>query len=235
MLFTADGTGELLGFFPVWEGEESMLLHLPSMMFDEYVAYVPEHRVPGAVGSFEELVMNARANWQTAGPLVLFVDLDMELLKEQPTSPAGSLRSTVRMDYGNQRVWTRTEFTPKSARALLLTFGYQLAWNWVFSMLYPVEAGADEEIDAVLDNMAHQIEYYRQVGVANDFFLRNIGRAPFYAMAKGSGSRYVEELAAMAGMTADEFRSLPEPDQARLIEQDTIRALERMDETESNG
>jgi hypothetical protein len=159
----------------------------------------------------------------------------MELLKEQPTSPAGSLRSTVRMDYGNQRVWTRTEFTPKSARALLLTFGYQLAWNWVFSMLYPVEAGADEEIDAVLDNMAHQIEYYRQVGVANDFFLRNIGRAPFYAMAKGSGSRYVEELAAMAGMTADEFRSLPEPDQARLIEQDTIRALERMDETESNG
>jgi hypothetical protein len=171
--------------------------------------------------------------WETEGDPGGFVEA-VDFLDAKPVHPAGVVTVAVRMDYEAGRVWSRTTFEPKSARDLLLTLGHRIAWNWVMPLLAD-DPIAKSEVGALLDNFDSQFEFYAEAGVAKDFFLRNVGRAPFYAMAKGSGTRYVEELAAAAGMTADEFRALPEPEKDRLIAEDTERSLAQLDEPPPSG
>jgi hypothetical protein len=55
------------------------------------------------------------------------------VLFEQPSgeSSVAVMTTQVGMEYEKQRLWARSEFEPKEARALLLTNGHRFYWNWV--------------------------------------------------------------------------------------------------------
>lgn len=216
--FYADAEGRVDAAWPTWEGEPSMLMHLPAAAFDEYVAYA--YPPDGVITQLESFILAASGSDDPDD--VLWEDVEITFEPPLGREPAASLTSLLGMEYEKERLWARSEFAPKQARDILLPLGYRVYWDWVVGVV----EGERAALDSLITNLAHQCDYYREIGVAKDFFLKNIGKAAFYGAMKGSSDRLREEIAASAGLTVEELDGLPEPERQVIMDRHTEATLD---------
>ena len=210
--FYADDDGELTGYTAEWDGDEAGLLHLPSLVWDEYLGFVRHYPLDAAIGEFRQNI-NAATEWRH-NPEALFVDTVPML--EEPPDEAGAATAivSVRMDYAKQRYRSDTGYYPESAKGLLFALTHDVVWNWVFGSLLGSEL--DDEIDALLVNMAYQVQWY-EINKVKPGFVRHVGKAPFHGAMSGNRDRLKEEIAAFGGITLEEFENLPDLKRQKLL------------------
>jgi hypothetical protein len=216
--FYTDSEGRVDAAWPRWDGDVSMLMDLPAAAFDEYVAYAypPE----GVIAQLESFIVAAS---ESDSPDDLLWE-DVEVVFEPPPNrrPAASMTSLLRMEYEKQRLWVKSEYSPKQAREVLMDLGYRVYWDWVVGVVGAERAA----LDSLIVNLAHQCDYYREFRVAQDFFLKDIGKAPFYGAMKGSSDRLRGEIAAAAGLTVEQFDALPDGERQMILKRHTAATLD---------
>jgi len=195
-----------------------MLMHLPAGAFDEYVAYA--YPPDGVLAQLEAFILAASRSDDPND--LLWEDVEVTLERPIGRESAASMTSLLGMEYEQERLWVKTEFAPKQSRDILLPLGYRVYWDWVVGVI----EGERMALDSLITNLAHQCDYYRELGVAKDFFLKNIGKAAFYGAMKGSGDRLREEIAASAGLTVEEFEALPEHERQTIRNRHTEATLD---------
>ena len=214
---------EIVGVWPEWDGDEALLLQLPGMVWDEYLAYV-RGGTQEALEVFRVPLSLLAGSWREDPANLLMGALPF--LTAQPDQPSAVTTVLARMDYANQRLWTEGLHEPKIDRDLLFTLYPQVVWDWVFRRL--LDAEAHDEIYAVLTNLDYQADYYDTRGVAGDFFLRNLGKAPFFGAMSGNRDRLIGEIAAQAGISVDDFETLPSDERDRIVASYPARPIDEL-------
>jgi hypothetical protein len=189
-----------------------MLLHLPSMAWDDYFAQL-RHNRDEELQRFKDFVVSAQRGWRDDTTKLFFKLL--RFLGAPPARPDAVVRLVVWTDYGKRRNWVEIDVTPRRRRKVPNTLSPRVVWDWVFGVL--LDAGADSEIDSLLTNFTYQIAYYNAFGLASDFFPKNVGRAPFSAAMSGNRDRLKSQIAAHAGITVKQLETLPQLDRDQVI------------------
>lgn len=102
-------------------------------------------------------------------------------------------------------------------RRSLTTFLYPTFWAlWNESVIQlGVARNAWETVEALVENMLLQLDYYDERGMGA---FRG-GIAPILAGFGGASSRLRAEVAEAAGLSPEEFAALPEAERDRIIEE----------------
>jgi hypothetical protein len=204
-----------------WAGDESLIPHLTSPVLDKILANMSTNKRAAGdlLDRFEGFVAETSASLRTGdGPLIAGLATLHDTFVGVPDG-----EMTVRLLYNHERqnFGAITDFRP---RALVNGTFPELAlwtcWDWTCAVL----EGAAKPLTDVVDNLAEQCAFYRQNGLPR---VRTLGRAPFYAMAAGSGRRLRDEIGAEAGMSGDDLMELSEEERDELIAAHTERSLER--------
>ncbi len=193
----------------VWDGLPEVLVHGPSMYLDEVLLRDRKH---DAARFLDEVEAFFRALQDSnLGDLPR---LDVYLLElDDPTEYNYPYVVTTRLLPTFQ---AKSTFEPKLRAPRMLYPAFWAYWN------HFANTAGDEAAVQIRDNLVYQCEWYR----ANGFKYRKLGQAVVYASQRGAGDRLSAEIGAMAGLTAEEFRELPEHDRNRLIEEHTRRSVE---------
>jgi hypothetical protein len=111
-----------------------------------------------------------------------------------------------------ERLRVAVAFRPRVAIATHLYATFGALWHGVIDLLQ--QEGAEDAIASLLDDVRAQLRLHAEIGLG-----MRAGVASTAAARMGAGERLADEIAAFAGVTADEFRALPECDRDRIYEE----------------
>lgn len=200
------------------DGEPSMVPHLPAAYFDKILSNTGR----GGEGSYlllraREFWQYARAGWPEKPERVLA--RRFPLLDEHPSEPDIVIDVEVLGAFDTERIGATTKFKPlKAANPKVAELGLWAVWDWTVQALPSVE-----DVEAVLDNLLIQCDYYESNGLPR---LRDIGKAPFIAESMGNAIRLRDELGATVGISGEEFMELSKEDRDAVIDANTRRRIE---------
>jgi hypothetical protein len=146
-------------------------------------------------------------------------------LVDSVANPAAEVTTTYRVALAYTQMRCNTAFRPRRKILEFLHPTFWALWNQLVARAR--EEPAAIEIEALVDDLRTQIEYYEGHGVG----MRG-GIAPMYAGKVGAGQRLSEEIAEFAEMPVEEFRALPEAERSEIIHRHTeasLRQLDRLD------
>jgi hypothetical protein len=168
-----------------WEGSDWLPTLLPAIAWDEYL---PSLRLVPVEGG--ELRGNA-AQQHELRQQEAWVAKAIDALKHGNAvpvhglvpvveSPKGSMAATakltVRINEGDQRLWSETTYDVKDPDGVLFGLIHRVLWDWVVAN-DPDGSGVVELVSMYL----RQFAYFSDHRIPADFRLREIGLAPFAA------------------------------------------------------
>jgi hypothetical protein len=179
-----------------WHGETGLLVRSPHIYLDWAVnkdrrRSALEHL--DAIYGFLEVTFNnglGRGPWQA--PFVAPLNRSVEVT----VAYTAAMRCKV-------------AFRPRSAIADCLYPTFWALWNELVRRVEPDDAEAMGELAV---DLVTQINHYRQSGIGG-----RGGIAPLYSAQVGAGQRLEQEIAEFAGITVDEFRSVPDAERDEIL------------------
>jgi hypothetical protein len=187
-----------------WQGRPELLVRSPHIYLDWAVN---NHRKASA--------------YEFLGAVLYLLEGDGDKWKWQPRdewyAPVGIERVEsvddpdveVTITYTDQ-MRCKPAFRPRSAIARYLYMTFWALWN---ELVMRVEGDEPETMNALARDLHNQIVLYEANGVGS-----RGGVAPMYGAQVGAGQRLEREITTFAGITVDEFRSLPEAERDEVFE-----------------
>lgn len=213
-----------------WDGDDDAIVHVPSVYFDKILlnlARMPREQ-ERLLENFEEFVESVYDELaaQRGEPLDARVGVVPLVDDPPPGKPLAVIRVVIALAYEKERAMAATDFKPlRAMNETVAELGLWALWDWI--VLYV--DGHQGALAPILENLRIQCRYYREHGAPG---MRDIGKAPFYAMMKGSGDRLAGEIGAIHRLTGAEFRALPSEERDGLIAEHTRRPIAGLDEIE---
>ncbi len=188
---TAD---EITGGTVEWEGDEETIPHVLAVYFDKILYNLSRFRAAqdALLDRLEDVVarVGGELSERRDGQLDARIGVVPLVDKAPPEKPLALIRIEVALAYERQRATAATHFevmkVMKTMTAETAEAGLWALWDWTLLVL----DGREATIAPILDNLAVQCAYYREHGPPG---VRDLGKAPFYAMMAGAGARLVEE------------------------------------------
>lgn len=217
--FYGDESGEIIAMYPTWDGADSWLVHLPAAVVDDHLAFIRfDVQKAEALADLNQRVALALEDPQADSWLFGVPLVDSPLASAYALD--GVVTTEVRMNYPAGRFWAMSTEEPKAARSLLFTLTPQVCWDWVLGSLRHTNPDLLRDL---LINLRYQCDYYDAHGIAADFRLNDVGKAAFYGSMMGASDRLRAEIAAMAGLTIDQYDNLPDDERRELTAQYTAQ------------
>ena len=119
-----------------------------------------------------------------------------------------------------EKLHVNVSFRPRTAITSHLFPAFGVLWNFCVRQL--AADGAYDAIESLLDDMRDQLELHQQIGLG-----MRAGKASLLAYRRGVGRRMKHEIAAEAGLTAEEFDELSEAERDRFIDVHTQASIKR--------
>jgi hypothetical protein len=185
-----------------WQGATELLVRSPHIYLDWAVNKDRQASAYEFLGSLLVLLEGESDEWQPRGDWQTDVGIARVDVVEEPDVE-------VTIAYTDE-MRCKPAFRPRTAIARYLYMPFWALWN---DLAASVGADEPETMNALACDLHTQIGWYDANGVGS-----RGGVAPAYAGQVGAGQRLEGEIAAFAGMTVDEFRSLPSPERDAIFE-----------------
>ena len=197
-----------------WQGDASFALRVPAIYLDWALNKDQKRR---AIRMLDTLTA-AFADASPGDP-----EIDSSVLID-----SGFRLRDVEVSVGvTDKMRADVSFRPRTAVSSHLYVAFAGLWNGLTYQL--ARDGGDEAIQALFHDMQEQLTIHREMGVS----MRG-GVAPILAGQHGSGQRLEREVADAAGLSIDEFRTLPDHERSAFIDAHTDASLSALHAVDSN-
>jgi hypothetical protein len=193
-----------------WEGEAELAPHVVPAYFDKLLvnlSRMPAERAK-LLERFNQVLKHALiAGEEEDGPLICFVPI----LDEAPGDAHVEVVAEVAFLYEKERLGAKTHFKPaRAANETARELALWALWDWVVLVF-----DADPNVlDPIWDNLIYQLAYYEHHGPPG---VSDVGKAPFFGATSGNRDRLAEEIGGFAGLTGEEFLTLPDKERQAII------------------
>jgi hypothetical protein len=197
-----------------WHGDAGLLMRSPHVYLDWAVSKDSRERAAAALFRVIPAFLDESEGDRRKS-------LQWTLVDEVP-SPGVEVTTSYTVAIGQEAMLSESAFRPRRAILDYMSPTFWALWNKLVSQ--GEKAPDSIDIEALVDDLRTQIEYYEQRG----FGTMRGGPAPMYAAKVGAGRRMEQEIAEFAGLSVDEFRALSESERDEVIERHATAGVENM-------